>query len=140
MVKVFGIILVLAAVTLFFKLTPLGQETYIAWAGQDSEKLSLKLKKELLAEISNTKREKLWLPAGEVLIERLGSTANKRLSEDFSPFEIQLESKKRIEITILDLQDQSRPGIIFQMSLIDLTSKNKVDELGYTYYYKVKQP
>lgn len=135
MAKALGIILVLAAATLFLKLTPLGQETYISWAGQDSEKLSLKLKKELLAEISGTQREKMWLPAGEVLIERLGPTADKKLSEDFNPFDIQLESKKRIEITILDLQDQDRPGIIFQMSLIDLNSKNKVDEFGYTYYY-----
>lgn len=133
--KALGSFLILTALLLFLNLTPLGQEITTTFIGNSADKLSLQLKKELNAELIKSKRVQLWLPASEVLIERLGPIANSKISEKFDPFEMNLNSQRRIEITILDLEDTNNPGIIFQMSLIDLKTKNKVDELGYTHYY-----
>lgn len=135
MSKILGLLLIISSSVIFLQLTPLGQTVMTQYFGTSQEKLSLKVSKALANEIRKTKRSQQWLPPGEVLIERFGPTANTKLSDDFNPFEIDLESKKRIEITILDLEDKERPGIIFQMGLIDLTTQNKIDELGYTYYY-----
>lgn len=41
-----------------------------------------------------------------------------------------------LEVEILDLPDETNPGIILQASLFDIQSKNKIFEIGRTYTMK----
>jgi hypothetical protein len=43
------------------------------------------------------------------------------------------EGTHYLEVEVLDLPDEKDPGIILQMSLFDIKSKNKIFELGRTY-------
>jgi hypothetical protein len=52
---------------------------------------------------------------------------NKKEKEEAKNYEAEIE--------VIDLPDEQKPGFIFQVSLIDMKSKNKIFEIGRTYYF-----
>jgi len=51
-------------------------------------------------------------------------------------FQTNKDGKIWLEVEVLDLQDNEVPGFITQISVFELSSKNKISEFGQTYYYK----
>lgn len=85
---------------------------------------NLKAKNELPAE---------WNSISTVEI-KMGSTLASALLGKVRPnFRTAKEGSAHLEVEIMDLPDESNPGIIIQASLFDSKSKNKIYEIGRTY-------
>lgn len=68
---------------------------------------------------------------------KMGSTLGNALLGDQRPHFPQTgQGKGHLEVEVLDLPDESNPGVILQVSLFDIETNNKIFEIGRTYTMK----
>lgn len=75
-----------------------------------------------------------WSLISKVKIHNNSIFGRALLAKDGPHFQVNMNGTKYLEIEIIDLPDESNPGIILQASLFDLYSNNKIFEIGRTYF------
>lgn len=78
---------------------------------------------------------KMTAPKPEMATTPPNSTAQTKVIEVAKSKANPGTAEYELEIDILDVPDESNPGFILQMSLIETATKNKVHELGRTYHW-----
>lgn len=79
------------------------------------------------------KLPKEWMKIKKVGINMNSTLAAALLGKERPQFKMSQNGTHFLELEILDVPDTEDPGIILQISLIDLKSNNKIYEIGRTY-------
>lgn len=74
-----------------------------------------------------------WFSISKVETRVSSQLANAILGQERPNFKRIKEGSNYLEIEIMDMPDEINPGIIVQVSLFDIKSKNKIFEIGRTY-------
>ena len=64
---------------------------------------------------------------------KVKDTAKK--DTDTGALKTETDKEYELEIDVIDVPDENEPGFIFQMSLFESSSKNKIYEVGRTYHW-----
>lgn len=98
-----------------------------------SEQLRSLIEKDFIHLYSNKELPSEWNQIGQVKIIRNSNLA-KALLGKFNPSFKTLENGPfYLEVELIDLEEESNPGIILQASLFNKKTENKVFEIGRTY-------
>lgn len=74
-----------------------------------------------------------WEDIAKIDIEMTSTLARALLGNSNPPIQTKKDGLYKLEMTFLDLPDDQNPGVIVQMSLFDIKTKNKIFEIGRTY-------
>lgn len=142
--KKIGLILLLLAVILFgyLALTTWQQSDEYVWLNASpSKRLVLLVEKDLRHLYVQKSLPPEWQNIKLVAYKTNSSNLENLLSKEKPRLKIHgVEAKKnspdlQAEVEVLEMPDEQNPGFIFQISLFDLKSQNKVFEIGRTYYF-----
>ena len=129
-----SLLLIFAGIVVFFaqESTQKQLEWYLA---DNPQRLSITVERKLEEAAKEGKLPKEWASLAGVtysIQSDLGKKLLEKQQPEFTLLPDITENSSTLEVEVLDLPDESNPGLIFQMSLIK--NKNKIHELGLTVY------
>ncbi|MNL36769.1 hypothetical protein D3C87_1588740 [compost metagenome] len=138
MYKVFGLVFIAIAGTVGYLTLGLDSSTMDLCSNQPQKQTPAEqLIKMINNDFAQLDREhqlpKQWNSIATVEYKVGSDLARALLGKRRPPVQRIQEGTAFLEMEIMDLPDESNPGIIIQASLFDIKSKNKIFEIGRTY-------
>jgi hypothetical protein len=140
--KLIGTLVILAAGVLAFLIVQDGPTSNFIRTGKSSENCiqltpAQQLVKLINDDIDGLKREgqlpKQWNAIATIEYKVRSELARTLLGSEKLTLQRVKEGTYFLEVEVLDMPDDNDPGIILQMSLKDIKTKNKIFEIGRTY-------
>lgn len=140
--KLIGTLVILSAGVLAFLIVQDGPTGNFIRTGKSSESCiqltpAQQLVKLINDDIDNLKREgqlpKQWNSIATIEYKVRSDLARTLLGSEKLTLQRVKEGAFFLEVEVLDMPDENDPGIILQMSLKDIKTKNKIFEIGRTY-------